>query len=76
VQAQGVRVTKSNPDFLMIAPSTTPMTSTTNIDVSDFMVSHMQETIGRIPGVGQTNVFGSQYAMRVWLDPNKLASYR
>jgi multidrug efflux pump len=75
VQAQGVRVTKSNPDFLMIAAFYDSYDKATNIDVSDFMVSHMQETIGRIPGVGQTNVFGSQYAMRVWLDPNKLASY-
>jgi multidrug efflux pump len=75
VQAQGVRVTKSNPDFLMIAAFYDSYDKATNIDVSDFMVSHMQESIGRIPGVGQTNVFGSQYAMRIWLDPNKLASY-
>ncbi|MDE1917294.1 MAG: efflux RND transporter permease subunit [Sphingomonadales bacterium] len=75
VQAQGIRVTKSNPDFLMIAAFYDETDKATNIDVSDFMVSHMQEPIGRIPGVGQTNVFGSQYAMRIWLDPNKLASY-
>ncbi|WP_206240523.1 efflux RND transporter permease subunit [Novosphingobium terrae] len=75
VQAQGVRVTKSNPDFLMIAAFYDTFDKSTNIDVSDFMVSHMQETIGRIQGVGQTQVYGSQYAMRIWLDPNKLASY-
>jgi len=76
VQQQGVRVTKSNPDFLMIAAVYDTYDKSTNIDVSDFMVSNMQEAIGRIQGVGQTNVYGSQYAMRIWLDPNKLASYQ
>ncbi|RVU06439.1 efflux RND transporter permease subunit [Novosphingobium umbonatum] len=76
VQSQGVRVTKSNPDFLMVATIADTFDRTTNIDVSDFMVSRLQETIGRIEGVGQTQVFGSQYAMRVWLDPNKLAAYQ
>jgi multidrug efflux pump len=56
VQQQGVRVTKSNPDFLMIAAFYDTYDKSTNIDVSDFMVSHMQETIGRIQGVGQTQV--------------------
>jgi multidrug efflux pump len=75
VQAQGVRVTKSNPDFLMVVAFYDTFDKASNLDVSDYMVSHMQEAIGRLPGVGQTNVYGSQYAMRVWLDPNKLASY-
>jgi multidrug efflux pump len=75
VQAQGVRVTKSNPDFLMVAAFYDSSDKASNLDVSDFMVSKMQDAIGRIPGVGQTNVYGSQYAMRIWLDPNKLASY-
>ena len=47
----------------------------TNIDVADFLISRMQEVIGRIKGVGQTSVFGSQYAMRIWLDPYRLAGH-
>ncbi|HWU03255.1 MAG TPA: efflux RND transporter permease subunit [Novosphingobium sp.] len=74
VQQQGVRVTKSNPDFLMVATVYDNYDQATNIDVSDFLASHLQEPIGRIQGVGQTNTFGSQYAMRVWLDPAKLAA--
>ncbi|HSI18097.1 MAG TPA: efflux RND transporter permease subunit [Sphingomonas sp.] len=74
VQQQGLTVTKSNPDFLLIAAIYDATDRQTNQDVSDYMVSHLQETIGRIKGVGDTNVFGSQYAMRVWLDPNKLAA--
>ena len=75
VQSQGVTVTKSLPDFLMVLTMDDEWDRSTNVDVADYMVSHLQETIGRVPGVGQTNVFGSQYAMRIWLDPNRLASY-
>jgi multidrug efflux pump len=75
VQQQGVTVTKSNPDFLLIAAIYDTTDQKTNIDVSDYMVSNMQDAIGRIPGVGDTSVFGAQYAMRIWLNPDKLASY-
>lgn len=74
VQEQGVTVTKSNPDQLLIATIFDTTDRSTNIDVADFMVSRLQDPIGRIPGVGQTTVFGTQYAMRIWLDPNKLAA--
>ncbi|WDA39784.1 multidrug efflux RND transporter permease subunit [Erythrobacter sp. BLCC-B19] len=74
VQQQGLRVTKSNPDFLMIVGVYDETDRSTNIDVSDFLVSNLQDELSRIEGVGETNVFGSQYAMRVWLDPNKLAA--
>ena len=75
VQAQGVVVTKANPDFLIVTAIYDSWDRATNIDISDFLVSHMQEPIGRIPGVGQTSVFGSQYAMRIWLNPTRLASF-
>jgi multidrug efflux pump len=75
VQQQGLTVTKSNPDFLMIAAIYDTSDRTTNQDVSDYLVSNLQDSIGRIKGVGNINVFGAQYAMRIWLDPNKLASY-
>lgn len=75
VQQQGITVTKSNPDFLLIAAIYDTSDRTTNQDVSDYLVSNLQDSIGRLKGVGDINVFGAQYAMRVWLDPNKLASY-
>ena len=75
VQQQGLTVTKSNPDFLLIAAIYDTTDQKTNIDVSDYLVSNLQDTIGRIPGVGDTNVFGSQYGMRIWLNPDKLQSY-
>jgi multidrug efflux pump len=75
VQAQGLVVTKSNPDFLMIVSIYDATDRATAQDVSDYLVSNLQEAIGRIPGVGDVNVFGAQYAMRIWLDPYKLASY-
>jgi multidrug efflux pump len=75
VQQQGLRVTKSNPDFLMIVGVYDETDRSTNADVSDYLESNLVETLGRIEGVGETNVFGSQYAMRIWLDPAKLASF-
>ena len=75
VQAQGVRVTKSNPDFLMVIGFYDTADRSTNIDVSDYVVANIQDVIGRIEGVGETAVFGSQYAMRIWLDPAKLTAY-
>ncbi|MEO5493562.1 MAG: efflux RND transporter permease subunit [Sphingomonas sp.] len=74
VQQQGLTVTKSNPDFLLIAAIYDTTDQKTNQDVSDFMVSNLQDPIGRLTGVGDTNVFGAQYAMRIWLDPDKLAA--
>jgi multidrug efflux pump len=76
VQQQGLVVTKSNADFLLIASIYDETDRMTSGDVSDYLVSTLQDQIGRVPGVGDVNVFGSQYAMRVWLDPFRLASYQ
>jgi len=76
VQQQGLVVRKSNPDFLMIVGVYDETDRLTNIDVSDYLVSNLQDPLGRIQGVGDTNVFGSQYAMRIWLNPDRLASYQ
>ncbi len=75
VQQQGLRVTKSNPDFLMIVGVYDETDRSTNQDVSDYLVSNLQDNLARTAGVGETNVFGAQYAMRIWLDPDKLASF-
>jgi multidrug efflux pump len=75
VQQQGLVVTKSNPDFLMVASLYDASDRSTASDISDYLVSNMQEPLGRLPGVGFVQVFGSQYAMRIWLDPYKLNSF-
>ena len=74
VQQQGLIVTKSNPDFLMVLALYDKSDKTTSGDVADYLVSNMQDQIARIPGVGDYTTFGAQYAMRIWLDPYKLAS--
>src|SRR5689334_13124227 len=75
VQQQGLVVTKSNPDFLMIVSVYDETDRSTSADVADYLVSTLQDPVGRLEGVGDFNVFGSQYAMRIWLDPAKLTSY-
>ena len=76
VQQQGVTVTKGSPDFLMIVGVYDSTDKKTNVDVSDWLATNIQDDLSRINGVGDVNVFGSQYAMRIWLDPNKLQSYQ
>jgi multidrug efflux pump len=76
VQQQGVTVTKGSPDFLMIVGVYDSTDKSTNVDVSDWLATNIQDDLSRIQGVGDVNVFGSQYAMRVWIDPNKLQSYQ
>src|SRR4051794_8337902 len=74
VQQQGVRVTKGSPDLLLIVGIFDETDRSSNFDVSDWLTTNMQDELSRIPGVGDVNVFGSSYAMRIWLDPQKLAS--
>ena len=76
VQQQGLVVKKSNPDFLLVAAVYDESNRTTNQDVSDYLVSNLQDPLGRTKGVGNTNVFGAQYAMRIWMNPNQLTSYQ
>ena len=76
VQQQGVRVTKAAPDFLMIVAVYDTTDKSNNVDVSDWLAANLQDDLSRTPGVGDVNVFGAQYAMRIWLDPDKLASFQ
>jgi len=76
VQQQGLVVTKSNADFLMVVSVYDETDRMSANDIGDFFVSNLQDPLGRLPGVGDFNVFGSQYAMRIWLDPYKLASFQ
>jgi len=75
VQAQGLTVTKANADFLTVFALYDESDSSTSIDVADFLVSNLQDGIARVPGVGDITVFGTQYAMRIWLDPFKLRTF-
>jgi len=75
VQQQGIRVTKSNPDFLLIVGVYDETDQRTNMDVSDYLSSNLQDPLSRVPGVGEINVFGSPHAMRIWLNPQRLAAF-
>ena len=76
VQRQGVKVAKSASNFLMIAAFASADGSMSRNDISDYVVSSLQDPVSRVPGVGEVQAFGSQYAMRIWLDPDKLVSYQ
>ena len=75
VQQQGVTVTKGAPDLLLIVAIFDKTDKSTNFDVSDWLTTNIQDDLSRVPGVGDVNVFGSSYAMRIWLDPHKLSSF-
>jgi multidrug efflux pump len=72
VQQQGVRVNKANPGFLMVLGFVSDGRSMDPVDLSDYVNSSVLEPVSRLEGVGGAQVFGSRYAMRIWLDPNKL----
>ncbi|AIT78712.1 efflux RND transporter permease subunit [Novosphingobium pentaromativorans] len=74
VQNQGVRVTKSNPDQLLVVAVFDETDTRSNQDVSDYLTSNMQDPLSRVEGVGDVHVFGSPHAMRIWLDPARLAA--
>lgn len=75
VQNQGVRVEKSSSSFLMVAGLISENGEMDQSDLSDYLVTNIKEPLSRIEGVGSVQIFGAEYAMRVWLDPNKLNSY-
>lgn len=75
VQQLGVTVQKAQTNFLLVVAVYDPTHRYTNMDISDFIISKMQDPLSRVPGVGHIQGFGSQYAMRIWLDPYKLRDY-
>ncbi|HEU5080325.1 MAG TPA: efflux RND transporter permease subunit [Opitutaceae bacterium] len=75
VQQLGVRVTKSVRNFLLVLGFRSTDGRMTAADIGDFVVSQVQDPISRVPGVGEIQTFGTQYAMRIWLDPDKLNNY-
>src|SRR5216683_1276953 len=75
VQQAGVRVTKSSNGYLLIAGFVSTDNSMSRYDIANYVVSHLQDPLSRINGVGNFNVFGTQYAMRIWIDTDKLNSF-
>ncbi|WP_168398910.1 efflux RND transporter permease subunit [Acinetobacter indicus] len=74
VQRQGVRVTKSGASFLQVLAFYSPDGSMSANDIKDYVNSNISEPLSRVAGVGEVQVFGGSYAMRIWLDPAKMAS--
>ncbi|EGK15070.1 efflux RND transporter permease subunit [Psychrobacter sanguinis] len=75
VQRQGVNVTKSSSSFLMVQGFISEDGSMDGVDIADYVASNIVDQISRVEGVGEVQLFGSSYAMRVWLDPARLRSY-
>ncbi len=75
VQQQGIRVTKSSAGFLMVIGFVSSDGRMDRYDIADYVAANVQDQLSRVNGVGQITLFGSQYAMRIWLDANKLATY-
>ncbi|MBO7173062.1 MAG: efflux RND transporter permease subunit [Burkholderiaceae bacterium] len=75
VQKLGVSVEKSSANFLMVVGFVDKNGKLNETDLSDYLVNNVQEPLSRVQGVGEVEVFGSSYAMRIWLDPEKLNKY-
>jgi multidrug efflux pump len=76
VQQQGLFVGKSGASFLIIVGLYDTTGRYSDVDISDFLNSRLRDPISRVDGVGEVDVFGGQYAMRIWLDPFKLDNYK
>ncbi|GGI77195.1 multidrug efflux RND transporter permease subunit [Shewanella hanedai] len=75
VQAQGVKVNKSSAGFLMVIGFVSQDGSLNKNDIADYVGTNVQNPMSRVSGVGEIEMFGAQYAMRIWLDPLKLTQY-
>ncbi len=76
VRDQGVNVVKSTRNYLMIVGLISETGSMDGTDLRDFAKSNLERVLARVPGVGEVEIFGGGYAMRVWLNPDKLTDYR
>ena len=75
VRRQGITVTEANFNFLLIIALTSPDGSRSALDLGNYASTRIVDDLKRVPGVGDVTLFGSEYAMRIWLDPEKLAGY-
>ncbi len=76
VQQQGIKVTKSTKNFLLIVGLVSEDGSMSQYDLSDYIVANIQDPVSRVDGVGEVLAFGGQYSMRVWIDPSKLNNFK
>ena len=76
VQQQGVNVVKTVRNFIMVIGFYSEDGSMNRTDIADYVAANVQEILSRVPGVGELTLFGTQYAMRIWLDPGKLNSFK
>ena len=76
VQRSGVKVSKSTRNYLILVGLVSEDGSMDGNDLRDYAQSNLEKVLARVPGVGEVETFGSQYAMRVWLNPDKLTQYR
>ncbi|MEB3753915.1 efflux RND transporter permease subunit [Acinetobacter sp. MD2(2019)] len=76
VQRQGITIRKSGASFLQVLAFYSPDNSLSDAYIKDYVNSNIKDTLSRVQGVGEVQVFGGSYAMRIWLDPNKLTSYQ
>ncbi|MDU5826695.1 MAG: multidrug efflux RND transporter permease AcrD [Mixta calida] len=75
VQQQGVTVNKTGESNILMLAFVSTDGSMDKQDIADYVASNIQDPLSRISGVGQVDAYGTQYAMRIWLDPNKLINY-
>lgn len=76
VQRQGITIKKSGASFLQVISFYSPDGSLSGADIKDYINANIKDPLSRVPGVGEVQVFGGQYSMRVWLDPAKLNTYQ
>ncbi|SPX60807.1 multidrug-efflux system transmembrane protein [Legionella feeleii] len=76
VQQQGLTIEKSSSSFLLVLGAISEDGSMDQYDLADYLASYIKDPISRLNGVGDVQLFGAQYAMRIWLDPNKLNNYQ
>ncbi|RLB87531.1 MAG: hydrophobe/amphiphile efflux-1 family RND transporter, partial [Deltaproteobacteria bacterium] len=75
VQRQGVKVSKSTKNYLLVVGLISEDGSMDGNDLRDYAQSNLEKVLARVPGVGEVQNFGTQYSMRVWLNPDKLTNY-
>jgi len=75
VKSRGVFVNKGGNDYLTTYSFTSPDPNVSQVDIGDYLTSNVVDVIGRVDGVGDIQIFGTGYAMRIWLDPAKLQKY-
>jgi multidrug efflux pump len=76
VQRQGIQVTKSSAGYLLVIAFTAVDGAYSSTELADFITTNVQDTVSRVNGVGEVQVFGSPYAMRIWLNPDKMNQFK